>query len=113
MLSEVVGALVVGKLSDKLGRRNLFMVTLGTYLVGSGLTTAINSERSSARHVARGHRPAVEQLQADGPRLPCRSQDHDPGEHREVLIRSASTDRTTLRRVVLSARPTTPRRHRR
>jgi len=38
LLGEVVGALVFGKLSDKLGRRNLFMVTLGIYLVGSGLT---------------------------------------------------------------------------
>ena len=30
--------LVFGRLSDKLGRKNLFMVTLGVYLVGSGLT---------------------------------------------------------------------------
>ena len=35
---EVVGALVFGNLSDRLGRRNLFMVTLAIYLVGSGLT---------------------------------------------------------------------------
>src|SRR4051794_8410253 len=38
LLGEVVGALVFGKLSDRLGRRNLFMVTLGIYLLGSGLT---------------------------------------------------------------------------
>jgi MFS family permease len=38
LAGEVVGALVFGSLSDKLGRRNLFMVTLGVYLVGSGLT---------------------------------------------------------------------------
>ncbi|MEU2350821.1 MFS transporter [Modestobacter sp. NPDC049651] len=38
LLGEVVGALVFGNLSDKLGRRNLFMVTLALYLVGSGLT---------------------------------------------------------------------------
>ncbi|MGB8652318.1 MAG: MFS transporter [Mycobacteriales bacterium] len=38
LLGEVLGALVFGKLSDRLGRRNLFMVTLGIYLVGSGLT---------------------------------------------------------------------------
>ncbi|MCW2498914.1 MAG: arabinose efflux permease family protein [Frankiales bacterium] len=38
LLGEVVGALVFGKLSDRLGRRNLFMVTLGIYLFGSGLT---------------------------------------------------------------------------
>jgi MFS family permease len=34
----VLGALLFGRLSDKLGRRSLFMVTLGVYLIGSGLT---------------------------------------------------------------------------
>ena len=38
LLGEVVGALFFGWLSDKLGRRNLFMLTLGVYLFGSGLT---------------------------------------------------------------------------
>src|SRR3954470_5702618 len=38
LLGQVVGALVFGNLSDRLGRRNLFMVTLALYLVGSGLT---------------------------------------------------------------------------
>ncbi len=38
LIGEVIGALVFGKLADKLGRRNLFMVTLGVYLVGSGLS---------------------------------------------------------------------------
>lgn len=38
LLGEVVGALVFGRMSDKLGRRNLFMITLGVYLGGSGLT---------------------------------------------------------------------------
>ncbi len=38
LIGEVIGALVFGRLSDKLGRRNLFMVTLGVYLLGSGLT---------------------------------------------------------------------------
>jgi MFS family permease len=38
LAGEVVGALVFGNLSDRLGRRNLFMITLGVYLVGSGLT---------------------------------------------------------------------------
>jgi MFS family permease len=38
LAGEVVGALFFGRLSDKLGRRNLFMVTLTVYLVGSGLT---------------------------------------------------------------------------
>ena len=38
LIGEVIGALFFGQLSDKLGRRNLFMVTLGVYLLGSGLT---------------------------------------------------------------------------
>lgn len=38
LLGEVVGALFFGHLSDKLGRRNLFMLTLAVYLIGSGLT---------------------------------------------------------------------------
>jgi MFS family permease len=38
LVGEVIGALVFGRLSDRLGRRNLFMVTLGVYLIGSGLT---------------------------------------------------------------------------
>jgi MFS family permease len=38
LIGEVVGALFFGHMSDKWGRRNLFMITLGVYLVGSGLT---------------------------------------------------------------------------
>jgi MFS family permease len=38
LIGQVIGALVFGRLSDSLGRKNLFMVTLGVYLVGSGLT---------------------------------------------------------------------------
>jgi MFS family permease len=38
LVGEVVGALVFGRLSDRLGRRSLFMVTLAVYLMGSGLT---------------------------------------------------------------------------
>src|SRR5215471_14683449 len=38
LIGEVIGALVFGRLSDRLGRRNLFVITLGVYLVGSGLT---------------------------------------------------------------------------
>jgi MFS family permease len=40
LVGEVVGALFFGRLSDKLGRRNLFMITLAVYLIGSGLTAA-------------------------------------------------------------------------
>jgi MFS family permease len=43
LIGQVIGALVFGELSDRLGRRNLFMVTLGVYLVGSGLTAATPS----------------------------------------------------------------------
>ena len=38
LLGEVVGALFFGRMSDKFGRRNLFMITLGVYLFGGVLT---------------------------------------------------------------------------
>jgi MFS family permease len=38
LIGEVIGALFFGRLSDRLGRKNLFVITLGVYLVGSGLT---------------------------------------------------------------------------
>jgi MFS family permease len=40
LLGEVAGALFFGRLSDKWGRRNLFMITLGVYLIGGALTAA-------------------------------------------------------------------------
>ena len=38
LLGEVAGALVFGRMSDAWGRRNLFMITLGVYLLGGALT---------------------------------------------------------------------------
>ncbi|MGD8168535.1 MFS transporter [Herbiconiux sp. P16] len=35
LVGQVVGALVFGRLSDKFGRKKLFIITLGIYLVGS------------------------------------------------------------------------------
>jgi MFS family permease len=37
LIGEVVGALVFGRLTDSLGRKRLFIITLAIYLVGSGL----------------------------------------------------------------------------
>jgi MFS family permease len=38
LLGEVVGALVFGRMADRLGRRKLFILTLGVYLLGNALT---------------------------------------------------------------------------
>jgi MFS family permease len=40
LFGEVVGALVFGRLADRLGRRQLFLITLGIYLLGNALTAA-------------------------------------------------------------------------
>jgi MFS family permease len=37
LLGEVVGALVFGRLTDSLGRKKLFIITLLVYLIGSGI----------------------------------------------------------------------------
>ncbi len=37
LVGEVVGALFFGRITDRLGRRKIFIVTLAIYLVGSGL----------------------------------------------------------------------------
>ncbi len=38
LVGEIVGALVFGRLADRLGRRRLFMWTLGVYLIGTAAT---------------------------------------------------------------------------
>jgi MFS family permease len=47
LIGEVVGALFFGRMSDKFGRRNLFMITLGVYLFG-GVLTALTFGHSAA-----------------------------------------------------------------
>ncbi|WP_315971198.1 MFS transporter [Curtobacterium sp. TC1] len=37
LVGQVVGALVFGRMSDRLGRRKLFILTLAIYLIGSGI----------------------------------------------------------------------------
>ena len=37
LIGQVVGALVFGRMTDRMGRRRLFIMTLAIYLVGSGL----------------------------------------------------------------------------
>jgi MFS family permease len=40
LAGQVVGALVFGRITDKFGRRKLFIITLGVYLIASGLAGA-------------------------------------------------------------------------
>ena len=37
LIGEVVGALFFGRITDRLGRRKIFILTLAIYLIGSGL----------------------------------------------------------------------------
>ena len=88
LIGEVIGALFFGRLSDKLGTQNLFIVTLGVYLIGSGLTAATPNGRPLVHlpvrhpdHRGHGHRRRVRRDQLrdrrDDPR-----QVPGPGRHR-------------------------------
>src|SRR3954451_25296102 len=37
LVGQIVGALIFGRMTDSIGRRRLFILTLGIYLAGSGL----------------------------------------------------------------------------
>jgi MFS family permease len=41
LLGEVAGALFFGRLSDKWGRKNLFLITLGVYLLAGAMTACV------------------------------------------------------------------------
>ncbi len=56
LLGEVAGALFFGRMSDKWGRRNLFMITLGVYLVGGALTAAVSGHGTSWTYMLYGCR---------------------------------------------------------
>lgn len=40
LLGQVLGALLFGRLTDRIGRKKLFVLTLAVYLIGSGLAGA-------------------------------------------------------------------------
>jgi MFS family permease len=46
LIGEVVGALVFGRMSDKLGRKRLLIVTLLLYLVGTGLAAFVTGHHT-------------------------------------------------------------------
>jgi len=46
LVGEMVGALVFGKMSDRLGRKRLFILTLLLYLVGTGLAAFVTGHHT-------------------------------------------------------------------
>ena len=46
LVGEMVGALVFGKMSDRLGRKRLFVLTLLLYLIGTGLAAFVTGHHT-------------------------------------------------------------------
>src|SRR5215469_6929240 len=46
LVGEMVGALVFGKMSDRLGRKRLFIMTLLLYLIGTGLAAFVTGHHT-------------------------------------------------------------------
>src|SRR5215468_7127942 len=46
LVGEMVGALVFGKMSDKMGRKRLFILTLLLYLIGTGLAAFVTGHHT-------------------------------------------------------------------
>ena len=46
LVGEMVGALVFGKMSDRLGRKRLFILTLLLYLIGTGLAAFVTGHHT-------------------------------------------------------------------
>jgi MFS family permease len=46
LVGEMVGALVFGRMSDRLGRKRLFIYTLLLYLIGTGLTAFVTGHHT-------------------------------------------------------------------
>ncbi len=78
LIGEVVGALFFGRLTDKLGRKRLFIATLAIYLVGSGLggfawnywSLLVLPLRRRHRYRRRVHRHQLRDRRADPVQVP-------------------------------------------
>jgi len=48
LVGEMIGALVFGKMSDRLGRKRLFILTLLLYLIGTGLAAFVTGHHTGS-----------------------------------------------------------------
>ncbi|HYA50744.1 MAG TPA: MFS transporter, partial [Streptosporangiaceae bacterium] len=46
LVGEMIGALVFGKMSDRMGRKRLFILTLLLYLIGTGLAAFVTGHHT-------------------------------------------------------------------